>query len=129
MADWEKTIIPLDDAHEVLSVFGISPSSREYQRWRRDDGFRHIDFEGVLGESRSVLTVDWRAWLRDAVDTIIGQLEALGIEVAADLGEDGNEGVIQIDGESARIKYVPADDDDFDRVLEAVNRLIAKTAR
>ena len=129
MADWEKTIIPLDDAHEVLTVLGIDPSSREYQRWRRDDGFRHVDFEGVLGESRSVLTVDWREWLQDAVDTITGQLEELGMEIAPDLGEDGNEGVLQIDGKSARIKFVPNDDDDFDRVIEAINRLIADKAR
>jgi hypothetical protein len=129
MTDWEKTIIPLDNAHEILSVFGIGPSSREYQRWRRDDGFRHVDFEGVLNESRSVLTVDWREWLQDAVDTITGQLEELGMEAAADLGEDGNEGVIQVDGKSSRIKFVPADEDDFDRVIEAINRLIADAAR
>jgi hypothetical protein len=129
MADWEKTIIPLDDAHEVLSVFGIGPSSREYQRWRRDDGFRHVDFEGVLGESRSVVTVDWREWLQDAADTITGQLEELGMEAAAELGEGGNEGVFQIGGKSARIKYVPADNDNFDRVIEAINRLITETAR
>src|SRR5262245_31593113 len=128
-ADWEKTIIPLDDDHEVLSVFGIGPSSLAYRRWRRADEFRHVDFEGVLGESGSVLTVDWQEWLQDAVDTITGQLEELGIEATADLGEDGNEGVIQIDGKSARIKYVPADDDDFDRVIDAVNRLIGETAR
>jgi hypothetical protein len=129
MADWEKTIIPLDDAHEILSVFGIGPSSREYQRWRRDNGFRHVDFEGVLGESRSILTVDWREWLQDAVDTITGQLDELGIDAAADLGEDGNEGVLHIAGKTARIKFMPADDDNFDRVIEAINRLIAETAR
>jgi hypothetical protein len=129
MADWEKTIVPLDEAHELLSVFGIGPTSREYQRWRRDDGFRHVDFVGVLGESRSVLTADWRGWLQDAVATVSQQLEDLGIEAAADLGEDGNEGVIQIAGKSARIKFVPADEDDFDRVIEAINQLIAETAR
>lgn len=128
MADWEKTIISLEDAHEVLTVFGIGPSSRGYQRWRRNDGFRHVDFEGVLAESRSILSVDWREWLQDAIDTITGQLEALGIEAAADLGEDGNEGVIEIEGKSERIKYVPNDDDDFDRVIESINRLIAETA-
>jgi hypothetical protein len=129
MADWEKTIIPLDDAHEILSVFGIGPSSRGYQRWRRDDGFRHVDFEDVLGESRSVLSVDWRECLADAVDTIIDQLEQLGVEASADPGSDDNERVFQADGQSARIKFAPADDDDFDRVIEAINRLIAHTAQ
>jgi hypothetical protein len=129
MADWETTIIPLDDAHEILSVFGIGPSSRAYQRWRRDDGFRHVDFEGVLNECNSVLTVDWREWLQDVVDVILRQLEEIGITAGADLGEDGNEGMLQVDGQSARIKYVPADEDDFDCVIWEVNRLIADTAR
>jgi hypothetical protein len=129
MADWEKTIIPPGDAHEILSVFGIGLSSREHQRWRRDDGFRHVDFEGVLNESRSVLTINWREWLQDAVDAIIGQLEELGIEGAADLGAEGNEGVFRINGQAARIKFVPADDDNFDRVIDAINGLIVETAR
>jgi len=63
--------IPLDDAHGVLSVFGVGPSSREYQRWRRDDGFRQVDFEGILNESSAVLVVYWREWLQDAVEVII----------------------------------------------------------
>ncbi len=129
MADWEKTIIPLDDAHEVLSAFGIGSSSREYQRWRRDDGFRHVDFEGVLSESSAVLNVDWRESLQDAVDVILGQLKELGLEATADLGEDGEEGILEIEGQALRIKFDPADDDDFDRVIEAVNRLVAKKAR
>ena len=129
MGDWEKTIIPLDDAHEILSVFGIGPSSRGYQRWRRDDGFRHVDFEEVLGESHSVLNIDWREWLQDAVDTITSQLEELAIEAEADLGEDGNVGVIQIGGKSERIKYVPVDGDNFERVIDAINRLISDKAR
>jgi hypothetical protein len=126
MSDWEKTIIPLDDAHEILSVFGIGASSREYQRWRRDDGFRHVDFESVLGGSKAVLVVDWREWLQDAVDVILGQLDALGIAASADLGEEGNEGILQIEGRSARIKF--ADEDDFDPVIAAVNRLLEPTA-
>jgi hypothetical protein len=129
MADWEKTIISLDDAREVLSVFGIGPSSRGYQRWRRDDGFRHVDFEEVLGESNLILSVDWREWLQDAVDTIVGQLEEIGIEGSADLGEDGNEGVIQVDGRSARIRFVADNDDDFNQVIDSINHLIAATAR
>jgi hypothetical protein len=129
MANREATIIPLDDANAVLSVFGIGPSSREYQRWRRDEGFRRVDFEGVLNKSRSVLTVDWREWLQDAVDVILRQLEDVGITAAADSGEDGHQGVLQAAGQSARIKYVPADEDDFDRVIGELNRLIADTAR
>ncbi|HEV3383391.1 MAG TPA: hypothetical protein VG097_01180 [Gemmata sp.] len=128
MANWEKTIIPLDDAHEVLSAFGIGSSSRQYQRWRQDDGFRHVDFEGVLNESSSVLVVDCRQCLQDAVDVILRQLGELGIEAAADLGEEGNEGVLQIEEQSARIKFIPNDEDDFDQVIAVINRLIAQKA-
>ena len=60
MLNRETTIVPLDAALEALSVFGIGPYNREYQRWRRDDGFRFVDLEDVLGESPFVLAVDWR---------------------------------------------------------------------
>jgi hypothetical protein len=126
MTNWEKIIIPLDDAHKILAVFGIDPSSRECQRWRRDDGFRQVDFEGVLSESGAVIIVDWREWLQDAVDLIIRQLNELGIKASADLGGDGNEGFLQIDEKTTRIKFVPEDEDDFDRIIEAVNRLIGE---
>lgn len=129
MTDREQTIIPLDDAHEVLEVFGIGPSSRGYQRWKREDGFRQVDLEDVLNESSAVLSVDWREHLQDAVDVIVGQLETLGIDVSPDLGEEGEQGTLEVDGNSARIKFVPADGDDFDRVIEAVNQLASKTAR
>ena len=58
MSDWEKTMIPLAAAHEILRLFGIGPSSREYQRWLRVDGFRHVNFEDMLVESGAFLTVD-----------------------------------------------------------------------
>ena len=64
-------------------MFGIGPSSREYQRWRGDDGFRQVDFEGVLNESGAVLVVDWREWLQDAVVVILRLLQELGITAAA----------------------------------------------
>lgn len=128
MSDWETTIIPLDQSHEVLSVFGIGPSSQQYQRWCRDDGFRQVDFEDVLSESSAVLNVDWREVLQDAVDVIIRQLEEIDIEADAGLDEDGVEGVLQVEGQSARVKFVPADGDDFAQVIATVNRLIAPTA-
>lgn len=67
MLSGEATVVPLDAVHEVLSVFGIGPENREYQRWRRDDGFRLVDLEDVLGHSQFVLSVDWREALPDAL--------------------------------------------------------------
>jgi hypothetical protein len=128
MSQWEKTIIRLNDAHEILSAFGIGPSSRGYQRWRTDAGFRQVDFEDVLNESTNILAVDWRECLQDAIDTVIGQLEELEIEASADLNDEGCEGEIQIDGQCSNIKFVPVDEDDFDQVMATINRLIANKA-
>lgn len=128
MSDWEKTIIPLDEAYEILCVFGVEPSSRECQRWLRDDGFRHVDFEGILNSSDVILNVDWRECLQDAVEVMLRQLRALGIAASADLGADGDEGVFQIEGQSAEIQFVPAEEDDFDRVIADVNRLLGHRA-
>lgn len=129
MSDWEMTIIPLGDAHELLSAFGVGPTSREYQRWRRDDGFRHVDFEGVLKSSGAVLNVDSRECLQDATDTMIRQLEYLGISAAAELSDDGEEGTFEVEGRTAQIKFVPADEDDFDHVIARVNETIVPRAR
>jgi hypothetical protein len=129
MSDGESTIIPLDDAQTILSMFGIGPYSRAYQRWRRDDGFRLVDFEEVLAESDRILGVDWRDVLQDAADLIVQQLASLGFTVSADLGDEGVQGTIDVDGQSAGVKYVPSDDDKFDRVIAAVNRLIDGRAR
>src|SRR5437667_386021 len=101
MRDSEKKIIPLDDAHEILSAFGIGPSSREYQRWRREDGFRQVDFESILDESSKILIVDWRDLLQDAVVIMVRQLGEFGIEADASLNEEGNRGVIRAAGRSA----------------------------
>jgi hypothetical protein len=128
MANWEETIIPLGDAHKILSSFGIGPDSNGYQRWRQDDGFRQVDFEGVLNESKLVLSVDWRDLLQDATDTIIEQLGSLGITTTADLGEDGEQGFIEVDGKRADIKYVPNDNDDFESAIRTVNVLISGKA-
>jgi hypothetical protein len=129
MLDYEKTVVPLDDGHEILAAFGIGPDNPEYQRWRRDDGFRLIDFEGVLGTSPSVLSVDWREWLQDAMDTISTQLKSFEIVPESDLGEDGEAGIVEIDGTSERIKYVPGQEGDFGDVIAAVNRLVAAKAQ
>jgi hypothetical protein len=113
----------------VLATFGIGPYSKGYQRWRRDDGFRLVDLEEVLGESQFVLRVDWREWLQDATNTIRDQLGAIGISAAADLGEDGDQGYIEVEGRREVIKYVPNDDDDFDVVIQTINSLISTKGR
>jgi hypothetical protein len=124
MVDREKTIIPLHVAYDVLAAFGVDPSSKTYQRWRRDDGFRLVDLEQMLRESRLLLRADWRDWLQDIMGVIQDQLRTIGIIAQADLGSVGEQGNFQIDGRKRWIKYVPDDDDDFDRVVRSINSLI-----
>jgi hypothetical protein len=124
MSDREKKIIPLQDAQKVFSTFGIGPDNPEYRRWRREDGFRHVDLEDVLDTSHMVLVVDWREWLQDAVDKMAEQLAALDIPLTAELGEEGEQGTVEVDGIIRKVKYIPDDDDDFDDVMEAINLLI-----
>jgi hypothetical protein len=127
MADWEKTIIPLDDANEMLSVFESGRYfEKEYQRWRRDDGFRHVDFEGVLCKSRSVLIFDNNSWLAETGETIVKQLSALGIDSRAEFDDEGDHGFIEVGGKRADIKYVPTND--FNDVIRAINPLIEDKA-
>jgi hypothetical protein len=128
MYDTERTIIPLDDAHELLSAFEISPYSKGYQRARRDDGFRQIDLEGVLDESGLVLGVDWRGSLQENVDIIIQQLAKLDISATAALDEEGDQGTFHLDAKSAFIKFASIDEDNFDDVMVAINRLIGNKA-
>lgn len=128
MTDMETTIVPLDDAHEVLGTFRIGPDNRAYQRWKRDDGFRWVDLEDVLNESPLVLSVDWREWLQDAVETIETQLDSLGITAVVELDEEGNQGHVEIDGAKATIKYVPNDEDNFDDVIQSINGLMKRKA-
>jgi hypothetical protein len=128
MNDREKTIVPLDDAHAIFAAFGIGPENSEYQRWRRDDGFPLVDFEGVLHVSQQVLSVDWREWLQDALETVASQLDSVGIALVVDLDDEGEQGEICIAGRRERVKYVPNDEDDFADVIAAINRLIAGQA-
>lgn len=129
MPNGEATIVPLDAAHEVLSVFGIGPENREYQRWRRDDGFRLVDLEDVLGHSQFILSVDWREALPDALSTILDQLRALGISAVSDVDDQQDEGQLEIDGHVALVKFVPSDGDDFDGVIRTINSSISTMAR
>lgn len=122
MLDMEGTIIPLKDADEILRAFGIGTQNKAYQRWRRDDGFRWVDLEDVLSESRLVLNIDWRACVQGALDTVARQLDAFGFSVDTDLNDEGNQGHVEIDEGREAIRY--ADNDDFDNVIQAVNRLI-----
>lgn len=129
MSDVESTIISLDTAHKILSAFDIGPDNREYKRWRRDDGFRQVDLEDVLSESQFVLIVDWRDSLEDVVEKMVNQLRRIDIPSHAELDDDGNQGYFEVFGNRSNIKYLAADDDDFNAVIASINKSIGTKAR
>ena len=129
MSDMETTVIPLDDAREVLGKFGIGPEGQAYQRWRRDDGFRRVDLESVLSKSVLVLAIDWRESLLDALENVATQLYSLGFSFDSDLDDDGNQGYVEIDGKRGDVKYDPSDNDDLDDVMRSINQLIKEKAQ
>src|SRR5262245_16652775 len=115
-----STIIPLNEAHQILRIFGIGPNSRGYQRWRREDGFRREDFDDVLNESDFILNVDWRELLADAMDSIVSQLDELGIEATAYWDEEDEIELLYSDGSEVTIKYSLNDEDNFDQVIALI---------
>ncbi|MBI1248734.1 hypothetical protein GC197_12950 [bacterium] len=129
MSDWDSTIISLDDSHEVLATFGIGPYSKGYQRWKRGDGFRWCDLEDVLSESPNVFGIDWRDCLEDALDPITDALESLGISLNIQLNDDGDAGEISLGKATEIIKFRSDEEDEFDDVIAAINRLIVRQAR
>ena len=125
---FETTIVPLEDAEAIMAAFPLDSGSREYQRLRRDDGFRWLDLETVLANSPLVFQIDWRESLQDAIDAAANQLDSFGIALDANFDADGTQGTLSIDDNTDKIKYVPNDDDDFDAVIASINRLIEGNA-
>lgn len=66
--------IPFDAAHKILAGFGITQPTRAYERWVKKDGFDLGDFHEVLFESPFVFIIDWRAWLREELETVAAQV-------------------------------------------------------
>jgi len=124
----DKLLVPLDQAHAILSSFEIDPNNRSYLRYRRDDGFRLNELEDVVAESELVLSMDWRGWLKDAIEEIIKHFAKMEVPLNADLDDDGNEGWLENANRRIHVKYVPVDDDDFDSVISSVNELFGGKA-
>ena len=60
IASMDYLIVCTKDGSNLSPSFGIGGDNREYQRWRRDDGFRWVDLEDTLNTSEFVLCIDWR---------------------------------------------------------------------
>lgn len=123
MYDFE--IVPLEEADTLFAAFGVGPGHREYERWRRAEGFRLDDLDDVLGESPRIIVVDWRSFLEEALEQIAPALETLGVELDYTVDDDGNHGVVRYGNRSVAAKYAPDDDDDdFDAVVRDLVALV-----
>lgn len=63
------------------------------------------------------------------MESVVAQLQEMGIQAEADCGDEGNEGVFQVGNKSIPIKNVADDSDDFDMIVADINRLIAPVAQ
>ena len=128
--DPERYWIPVDTANQILATFGITKPSAVYERRLRPDGFRLIDFNDVLFESRFVFIMDWRGELDEFVATVLPALGEMGCELTYEPeGDDGAVSgiLISTDSRIAAIRYVPTEGGDFDEVIRAFARLCPET--
>ena len=115
--------IKTDTANDILANFGISKPSNTYDRWHRGDHFILDDFDEVLFESRYVLIIDWRAALKDELERIASLLPDFGVSINMDFNDTGNEAVLSCGDLSEKVKYCPSDNDDFEKVILALQRI------
>ena len=108
-------------ANEILANFGISRPSRNYERWCRGNYFLLEDFDEVLFESKYIRIFDWRGNLGDELEDIIRLMPDFGVTLAADISECGTTATVSCGDEQREVKYLPADQDNFNDVLRALN--------
>ena len=113
--------IKVDTANEILANFGISRPSRNYERWCRGDHFLLEDFDEVLFESKYIRVFDWRGSLGDELEDLISLMPDFGLTLEAEISECGTSAVINCGTESREVRYLPAEESDFNDVLRALN--------
>ena len=117
--------IPIDTAHEILAVFGITEPTAVYERRVKDDGFDRDGLWDVVADaSRFVFTIDWRAALPEELALIAPAVAELGAEMVVDVPDDADDGWVSCDDRCAAVKYRAADRDDFTDVIRGLQRVV-----
>jgi len=116
--------IPLDVAHQVLAIFGITEPTPLYERRAKPDGFAPDDLHEVLGESRFIFGIDWRAALPEELTPIAAALAELGAQLDVEVSADADDGWVECDGKREPVKYRPSDHDDFTDVIAALQKVV-----
>ncbi|QDT52937.1 hypothetical protein Pan44_09500 [Caulifigura coniformis] len=105
--------IPLEAAHRILSTFGITKPTREYERWVKPDGFDHVDFHEVLYGSDFIFVLDWRAALEDELERIVHALGKLDVVMDFEIDDSDSRcgiAVVTVERRPATVRYSGNDD-------------------
>lgn len=117
--------LPLDAAHQILATFGITRSTRAYERWVKEDGFDLEDFECVLSESPFMITADWRSSLGEVLEDVMNSLDRRAVHLQIELNGDEASGYISL-GSNRRVSVsYGTSDDDFDEVFRSLQSIVA----
>lgn len=123
LEDRKNRRLPLEVAHPILVTFGITRSSPTYERWVKEDGFDPDDFGEVLGESPSIVGMDWRGLLGDALEDFATALKRVGVEIEFGGVDDTGTGYVACEGRRVDVAYVEAGDD-FDEVVRRLQSIL-----
>ena len=124
----DPNLLPIDVAHEILAVFGVTEPTAVYERRVKPDGFDPAGLWDVIADaSPFVFIVDHRAALPDELARIAPAVAELGAALTVDVAADADDGWISCDDRCAPVKYRPADRDDFTDVIRAVQRVVPDT--
>lgn len=116
--------IPIETANRFLATFGITKPTKEYERWRKEDGFDVDDFPSVLAGSPLIFIVDWRANIADELPRIVHGLVKLGVTLVNEVDEVSSTGFVGSGENKILVKYVPVDHDDFTDTIVAIQSVV-----
>ena len=117
--------IPLDHAHEILSIFGITSPSAEYQRTVQEYGFDHEDFSPVLHQSEFIYWFDQRGALHDFLEYFQEILSEFDAEFSFTMHHSSEQAHIQLNEDSTSLHYHPDEHDEFIRdVVEKLAHIL-----
>ena len=126
MAD--PNLLPIDVAHEILAIFGVTEPTAVYERRVKPNGFDHAGLWDVIADaSPFVFIIDHRAALPDELARIAPAIAELGAELTVDVAAAADDGWVSCDDRCAPVKYRPADRDDFTDVIRALQRVVPET--
>lgn len=86
------------------------------------------ELEEVLYEEEKMLVIDWRESLADALEWTNETHEGLKLTLETEWDEDEVAGTVAYGSREVKVRFVPADEDDFNTVMRAINGLIAPKA-